>query len=133
MGRIGERLDGERREVADDRLGERIYPHLDPVVERQLRFAAEVLDRPLELSGVALGEELRGQLGVDDDDQTLVVGDRRPGPRGRQDLDLVGGQGEPGQVDAPVRLDRELAAPRGAAMIAGIRSPYFRPIRAAAA
>ena len=75
------------------RRGQAVDPQLDPVVELEAGVLAQVLDRPLELAGVALGAQLRGQLRVDDDDEALVVGDRGPGPRRGLDLDLVGRQG----------------------------------------
>ena len=43
-----------------------VDPELDAVVERELGVLAQVLDRALELAGVALGAELGGQLRVDD-------------------------------------------------------------------
>ena len=126
--RVGERLGGDRLEVAGDRLRQRVDPDLDPVVERELGFAAEVLDRPLELAGVALGAELRRQRGVDDDDQPLVVGDRRPGSRASPGSRprRAPGSARPGRRCRPAGSSTSPA--RAAAMIAGIRSPYFRPI-----
>ena len=89
MDHVGEGLLGDRVEVGGDGVGQAVDPQLDPVVEREAGVLAQVLDRPLELAGVALGPELVGQLGVDDDDEALVVGDRRARPRAGEDLDLV--------------------------------------------
>ena len=90
MDGVGEGLLGDaRRGAAATRSAQAVDPELDPVVERQPGLLAQVLDRALELARVALGPELGRQLGVDDDDQALVVGDGRAGPRRREDLDLV--------------------------------------------
>ena len=75
--------DGRRRPVD---------PQLDPVVELEAGLAAQVLDRPGELAGVALGAQLGRQLGVEDHHEAVVLGDGRAGPRRGLDLDLVGGQ-----------------------------------------
>ena len=78
---VGERLLGDGVEVRRDRVGQAVDPELDPVVEGKAGLLAEVLDRPLELARVALGTEVVGQLGVDDDDEALVVGDGGARPR----------------------------------------------------
>ena len=79
--RVGERLARHGREM-------RPRPRRRPSTQSSIRSSsvepgllAQVLDRPLQLAGVALGAERRRQLGVDDDDQAVVV--RRPPCPGR--------------------------------------------------
>jgi len=72
--------DGFRRLDADGHL----------VIELNRCLLARVLDGALELPGIALGEELRVHLGIDDDDQSLVVSNGRTRPRRCLNLDLVG-------------------------------------------
>ena len=81
---------GHGLEVRLDRGRDAVDPQHDPVVEVQLRLLAQVLDRALELAGVALGAQLGRQLGVEHDDEPVAVGDRgarsraSPGSRPRR-------------------------------------------------
>ena len=90
---LGQRVGGDGRAGAGEAVRDGPDPQVDPVVELEAGLAAQVLDGPRELAGVALGDELGRQLGVDDDDEAVVVGDRGARPRRRLDLDLVGRQG----------------------------------------
>ena len=108
---------------------------VDPVVELQACVAAEVLDRPLELACVALRAQLVGQLGVDDDDQPLVVGDGRPRAGRRKDLHLVRGQQDAPEGHGAVRPDLEAALAgrghdgrdRGAKLLPDLRQERLDP------
>ncbi len=60
-------------------------------------------------SAQQVGRELR----VDDQDEPVAVRDRGPRSRRRLDLDLVGCQGDPGERDRAVRLERHGAVARG--------------------
>ena len=51
-----------------ERVGQWADPDVDPGIEGQLGFAAQVLDCPLQLAGIALGYELGRELHVDHDD-----------------------------------------------------------------
>ena len=62
---------------------------LDPVVELQSGVRRRSWIARCEFAGIALGAQVGGELRVDDDDQAVVVGDGRAGPRRRLDLDLV--------------------------------------------
>ena len=108
---VGERLGGHGPEVRLDRRIDPVDPQHDPVVEVQLGLLAQVLDRALELAGVALGAEVGRQLGVEHDDEPVVVRDRGPRARRRLDLDLVRGERHAAQRHRAigVELDRPLA------------------------
>ena len=68
----------------------------------QAGLLAQVLDRARQLARVALGEQLRGQRRVDDDDDALVVRDRGPRTRRGEDLDLVGAERDAAELDTAV-------------------------------
>ena len=108
--------------------GVRVQPDLDPVVEREAGVLAEVLDRPLELAGVALGQQLRRQLRVDHDDEALVAGDRRAGSRRRQHLDLVGGERDATEGHGAVRRGTRPRHPGPRPSPPGSPSPRRLPI-----
>ena len=54
-------------------IGQRAGPQLDPIIQLELRVAAQVLDGAGELTGVAFGTQRGCQLGVEHDDQTIAV------------------------------------------------------------
>ena len=118
-----------RREVRARRpSATAVEPQVDPVVELEPGLAAQVLDRALELAGVALGAQLRRQLRVDHDDEAVVVGDGRARARRGQDLDLVGRQRRRRRA-SPSRPSRNSTSPsRAAAITAGIAGPRRLPI-----
>ena len=93
----------------------------------RLRLAAQVLDRPGQLACIALGDQLGRQLGVEHDDQPVVVRDRRPAA-------VV----SPGSRPRPERASRRRVSPsrpprtrpspsRAAAITAGIAAPEPLP------
>ena len=88
-------------------------PQVDPVVQLEPRLAAQVLDRPGQLAGVALGAQLGRQPGVEDHDQPIAVRDGRAGPGRRLDLDLVRRQRHAAERHRSVVLERDLAGPGG--------------------
>ena len=110
---VGQGLAGDVAEMRLDLGRQAVEPQPDPRVEIEAGVLAQVLDRALELAGIALGDERRRELGVDDDDEALVVRDGRPGQRAREDLDLVGRQRLSGERHRAVRVDLELARARG--------------------
>ncbi len=97
-----------------DSVGDRPDPQVDAVVEGQVGVLAEVLDGPLQFASVALRDEGRRQLGVEDDDETVVAGNGRPRPGCCLDLDLVGRERVAGERHRAVRrrTRRRRSAPR---------------------
>ena len=85
---------------------------IDLLVQVQFQLAAQVLDRPRQLAGVALRDERVGEGRVEHHDQPLVVRHRRARTRRGLHLDLVGRQGHPAERDAAVGMELELAGPR---------------------
>ena len=87
---VDERLDGHGREIRLHLGPEAVDPQDDPVVQLELGLLAQVLDRALQLAGVALGDERRRQRRVDDRRPARRRGRRRcraaasPGSRPRR-------------------------------------------------
>ena len=108
--------------------GSAVDPQLDPGVEVEPGVLAEVLDRALELAGVALGAQLGRELGVDDDDEALVVGDGGaraaawPGSRPRR----ARASRRPASTEPSAWISN--APSRAAAITAGIAAPSRLPI-----
>ena len=110
---VGEDLRGDRGKVRRDVVRRVRDPDVYPLVELEAGVLAEVLDRPLQLPGISFRDEIRGELGVEDDDEALVAGDDRAGPRRRVDLDLVRCEGEAGERDGAVRVELNGSLARG--------------------
>ena len=113
---LGQRVGRDRRQVRRQRTGgfwRPIQEQADAGVQRQLGLLAQVLHGARQLPGVPLCSQLRRQLGVDDHDDALVVGDRRAGPWGGQDLHLVGAQSQAGELHAAVVVVGDLVVAGG--------------------